>query len=69
LDAIDDACAVLFRRRQFPVELPAVFLRRGAVCFLSGAGLTACKDVGLFETLSCPWPLSPTFYKLLEIER
>jgi hypothetical protein len=24
--AIDDACAVLFRRRQFPVELPTVFL-------------------------------------------
>src|SRR5215813_6749658 len=24
-DAIDDLCAVLFRRRQFPVELPAVF--------------------------------------------
>jgi len=25
--------------------------------------------VGLFEAFSCPWPPSPTFYKLLEIER
>ena len=33
--------------------------------FLSGAGLIACKDVGLFEAFSCPWPPSPTFYKLL----
>jgi len=41
----------------------------GAGCFLSGAGLIACKDVGLFEAFSCPWPPSPTFYKLLEIER
>src|SRR5262249_43240369 len=41
----------------------------GAVCFLSGAGRIACKDVGLFEASSCPWPPSPTFYKLLEIER
>src|SRR5215831_11850389 len=24
-DTIDDPCTVLFRRRQFPVELPAVF--------------------------------------------
>ena len=36
---------------------------------LSGAGLIACKDMGLFETFSCPWPLSATCYKLLEIER
>src|SRR5262249_41841647 len=36
---------------------------------LAGAGLIASKDVGLFEAFSCPWPPSPTFYKLLEIER
>jgi hypothetical protein len=39
------------------------------VCFRSSAGLIACKDVGLFEAFSCPWPPSPTFYNLLEIER
>ena len=37
--------------------------------FFSSAGLIACKDVGIFEAFSCPWPPSPTFYKLLEIER
>ena len=37
--------------------------------FLSGVGLIASKDVGLFEAFSYPWPPSPTFYKLLEIER
>ena len=36
---------------------------------LSGTGLIACKDVDLFEAFSCPWPPSPTCYKLLEIER
>ena len=36
---------------------------------LAVAGLIACKDVSLFETFSCPWPPSSTFYKLLEIER
>jgi hypothetical protein len=39
------------------------------VYFLSNAGRIACKDVGLLEAFSCPWPLSLTFYKLLEIER
>ena len=36
---------------------------------LSGAGRRACTDVGLFETRSCPWPSSPPFYQLREIER
>jgi hypothetical protein len=39
------------------------------VYFLSDAGLIACKDVGLFDAFSCPWPPSSTFYKLREIER
>jgi hypothetical protein len=39
------------------------------VYFFSSAGLIACKDVGFFEAFSCPWTPSPTFYKLLEIER
>ena len=37
--------------------------------FFSSAGLIACKDLGFFEAFSCPWTPSPTFYKLLEIER
>ena len=37
--------------------------------FFSSAGLISCKDVGFFEAFSCPWTPSPTFYKLLEIER
>ena len=37
--------------------------------FFSSAGLIACKDVGFFEAFACPWTPSPTFYKLLEIER
>ena len=41
----------------------------GAGYFFSSAGLIACKDVGFFEAFSCPWTPSPTFYKLLEIER
>jgi hypothetical protein len=36
---------------------------------LSGTGLIACKDVGLFEAFSCSWPPSPTFYKLLSVTR
>jgi hypothetical protein len=32
-------------------------------------GRIACKDVGFFETFSCPWTLSPPFDTLLEIER
>src|SRR5262245_14712529 len=41
-----------------------------ARCLLfSSAGLIACKDVGLFEAFSCPWPPSPIFYTLREIER
>jgi hypothetical protein len=35
------------------------------VYFFSCAGLIACKDVGIFEAFSCPWPPSPTFDKLL----
>jgi hypothetical protein len=27
--------------------------------------LIACKDASLFETFSCPWTPSSTFYKLL----
>ena len=37
--------------------------------FFFSAGLIACKDVGIYEAFSCPWRPSPTFYKLLEIER
>jgi hypothetical protein len=37
----------------------------GAVYFLSNAGLIACKDEGLCEAFSCPWPPSSPFYKLL----
>ena len=33
------------------------------------AGRIACKDTSRFEACSCTWPLSLTFYKLLEIER
>jgi hypothetical protein len=39
------------------------------VYFFSSAGRIACKDVGIFEAFSCPWPLSPTFDTLREIER
>jgi hypothetical protein len=37
----------------------------GVVYYLSGAGLIACKDVGVIEAFTCPWPPSPIFYKLL----
>src|SRR5215467_6583649 len=49
--------------------LSRVTSERGAGCALSGAGRIACTDVGLFETLSCPWPPSPPFDTLQEIER
>ena len=37
--------------------------------FLAGAGRIACTAVGVFEAFSYPWPPSPTFYKLREMER
>jgi hypothetical protein len=37
------------------------------VYFFSSAELIACKDVDIFDALSCPGSPSPTFYKLLSL--
>jgi hypothetical protein len=44
LDAIDDPCTVLFRRRQFPVELPAVFLLHARHADYTPHLLLACDE-------------------------
>jgi len=55
--------------RSLSQRLSRVTSGGGAVYCFSSAGRIACQDVGFFKTFSCPWPLSPPFDTLLEIER